>query len=82
MYDCCLISYAFVVGTRRDEAKRLIGESGLTLLSADDLDTAAQKAVAVSKIVDLARQSRLRVNIESLPEVSDIDDHSVIVTPL
>lgn len=73
------------IGTRRDEAKRLISESGLTLLSADDLDQAAKKAVAVSKIMELARQNNLRVSVDSLPEVADVDADAVsktVVTPL
>jgi succinyl-CoA synthetase beta subunit len=43
-------------GTNRDEAKTLIAESGMDIISANDLDQAAQKAVKCSKIVELGRE--------------------------
>lgn len=53
-------------GTRREEAKRLINDSGLAIIAADDLDQAAQKAVAVSKIMEIARKENLGVTFEVL----------------
>jgi succinyl-CoA synthetase beta subunit len=48
-------------GTKVDEAKKLISESGLRIFASDDLDTAAQKAVKFSKIVTLAREANVDV---------------------
>ena len=36
-------------GTNVDEGKRLLGESGLALIAADDLDDAARKVVAAAQ---------------------------------
>lgn len=63
----------------------MISESGLALLSADDLDQAAKKAVAVSQIMEIARHNDLRVTIDSLPEASDAEnerERGAVVTPL
>lgn len=67
-------------GTRRTEAKRLIEESGLAIISADDLDVAAQKAVAVSKINEIARQEGLRVSFDVAKEEPRKSDQ--VMTPL
>lgn len=48
-------------GTKVDEAKKLIADSGLRIYADDDLDTAAQKAVKFSKIVRLAREANVDV---------------------
>ncbi|KAI8372223.1 hypothetical protein EDC96DRAFT_500323 [Choanephora cucurbitarum] len=46
-------------GTKVDEAKKLIAESGLRIFAIEDLDTAAQKAVKFSQIVTLARDANI-----------------------
>lgn len=48
-------------GTKVEEAKKLIAESGLRIFAQDDLDSAAQKAVKFSKIVTLAREANVDV---------------------
>ncbi|EPZ35942.1 T-complex protein 1 zeta subunit [Rozella allomycis CSF55] len=47
-------------GTRVDEAKALISKSGLKIVSVDDLDIAATKAVQMSQIVQLARKANMQ----------------------
>jgi succinyl-CoA synthetase beta subunit len=42
-------------GTKVDEAHKLINESGMKIFSIDDLQSAAEKAVQLSKMVKLAR---------------------------
>ena len=51
-------------GTKKNEAKELIARSGLDILTADELDQAARKAVQVSKIVELARQAGMIVSFQ------------------
>jgi succinyl-CoA synthetase beta subunit len=51
-------------GTEVDAAKKLIAESGLRIISVDDLDDAASKSVQLSKIVQLARQAKIDVSFE------------------
>ena len=68
-------------GTRREEAKRLINDSGLAIISADDLDQAAQKAVAVSKIMEIARKENLGVTFEVLKKEEESKKKKPI-TPL
>ncbi|KAI9478062.1 MAG: hypothetical protein EXX96DRAFT_608649 [Benjaminiella poitrasii] len=48
-------------GTKVDEAKQLIKESGLRIFAVEDLDTAAQKAVKFSNIITLAREANVDV---------------------
>lgn len=48
-------------GTNVKEAKALLESSPLRVLAANDLDDAAQKAVKVSGIVDLAKEAKLDV---------------------
>ncbi|KAG1152052.1 hypothetical protein G6F37_002690 [Rhizopus arrhizus] len=48
-------------GTKVDEAKKLIAESGLRIFAIEDLDTAAQKAVKFSKIVTMAKEANIDV---------------------
>ncbi|KAI8339402.1 hypothetical protein BC941DRAFT_420390 [Chlamydoabsidia padenii] len=48
-------------GTKVDEAKKLIADSGLRIFAVDDLDTAAQKAVNFSSIVTMARKADIDV---------------------
>ncbi|KAJ3322008.1 hypothetical protein HDU76_013972 [Blyttiomyces sp. JEL0837] len=51
-------------GTEVGAAKKLIQESGLRIISIDDLDIAAQKAVQMSHIVKLGRQAGVNVKFE------------------
>ncbi|KAJ3184829.1 beta' subunit [Gaertneriomyces sp. JEL0708] len=51
-------------GTEVDAAKKLIRESGLKIIAEDDLDEAARKSVAMSKIVESARKAGVDVAIE------------------
>lgn len=51
-------------GTNVDEAKKLIEESGLRMLTADDLGEAAQKVVRVVDILKMAEDAQLSVNFE------------------
>jgi len=51
-------------GTNVNEAKKLIADSGLRIVTADDLDEAAQKAVNANRILSLAAESGLDVKFE------------------
>jgi len=51
-------------GTNVNEAKKLIADSGLRIVTADDLDEAAQKAVKANRILSLAAESGLDVKFE------------------
>ncbi|KAF9987220.1 Succinate--CoA ligase [ADP-forming] subunit beta, mitochondrial [Modicella reniformis] len=51
-------------GTEVDEAKKLIAESGLRIITADDLDDAAGKSVKLSKMVSMAREAKINVSFE------------------
>lgn len=53
-----------VPGTNVTEAKKIMEESQLRIISADNLDDAAQKAVQVARIVKSAREVHLRVTFE------------------
>jgi len=53
-----------VTGTRVNEAKELIEKSNLRIISCDDLDEAARKAVQLSSIVKMARKADLHVSFE------------------
>lgn len=57
-------------GTMKDEAKKLIESSGLPIIAADNLDDAAQRAVLVSKIVEMARSADLAVSIREKPKTN------------
>ncbi|KAJ2963638.1 hypothetical protein NQZ79_g1456 [Umbelopsis isabellina] len=52
-------------GTKVNEAKALIAESGLRIFAVDELDQAASKAVQLSNIVKLAREANVSVKIEA-----------------
>ena len=56
----------FVVfqGTNVDEAKVMIGSSGMKILPVDNLDEAARLAVKLSNIVGIARDAHLDVNFQ------------------
>ncbi|ORZ31440.1 hypothetical protein BCR44DRAFT_1487808 [Catenaria anguillulae PL171] len=49
-------------GTKVDEAKQLIKQSGLKIVSEDDLDEAAKKAVALSQITQIAKGANVNVS--------------------
>eukprot|EP01118_Nematostelium_gracile_P007770 TRINITY_DN2543_c0_g1_i1.p1 TRINITY_DN2543_c0_g1~~TRINITY_DN2543_c0_g1_i1.p1 ORF type:complete len:446 (-),score=139.91 TRINITY_DN2543_c0_g1_i1:102-1439(-) len=51
-------------GTNVNEAKKLLADSGLRIMTADDLDDAAQKAVNANRILTLAAESGLDVKFE------------------
>jgi len=51
-------------GTNVNEAKRIMADSGLRMLSADDLDDAAQKAVNAAQILKIAESAGLDVSFE------------------
>jgi len=51
-------------GTNVAEAKRLMVDSGLRILSADDLDEAAQKAVNAVQILKIAEDAHLDVSFQ------------------
>lgn len=52
-------------GTQVEAAKKLIEESGLPIISIDDLDKAANKVVNMAKIVKMARDGGFNVRFES-----------------
>eukprot|EP01137_Pigoraptor_chileana_P035563 Opistho-2@29784 len=51
-------------GTRVDDAKKLIADSGLRIIAVDDLDEAARKAVQLANIVTLAQDADISVKFE------------------
>merc|ERR1712109_400719 len=51
-------------GTNVDEAKVMIGASGMKILPVDNLDEAARLAVKLSNIVGIARDAHLNVNFQ------------------
>merc|ERR1712073_40091 len=51
-------------GTNVDEAKVMIGSSGLKILPINDLDEAARLAVKLSDIVGIAKEAHVDVNFE------------------
>ena len=53
-----------LAGTNVAEAKKLIDDSGLRMLTADDLQEAATKAVRVVQIINMAEDARLDVNFQ------------------
>jgi len=50
-------------GTMVDEAKVLIAASGMKILPVSDLEEAARLAVKLSKIVEIAKETHLNINI-------------------
>uniref|UniRef100_UPI0010A01ACD succinate--CoA ligase [ADP-forming] subunit beta, mitochondrial-like n=1 Tax=Podarcis muralis TaxID=64176 RepID=UPI0010A01ACD len=54
-------------GTRVEDAKVLIAESGLRILPCDDLDKAAKMAVKLSAIMNLAREAEVDVMFQLPP---------------
>ena len=58
-------SFLFLLqGTNVDEAKVMIGSSGMKILPVDNLDEAARLAVKLSNIVGIARDAQLSVNFQ------------------
>lgn len=51
-------------GTRVEDAKAVIADSGLRILSCDDLDEAAKLCVKLAKIVELAKEAQIDVKFE------------------
>ncbi|KAF8944114.1 beta' subunit [Haplosporangium gracile] len=51
-------------GTEVDEAKKLIAETGLRIITSDDLDDAASKSVKPSKKANMAREAKINVSFE------------------
>ena len=51
-------------GTKVDEAKKLMIESGMRVIIVDDLDEAAEKVVKMSHIVEMAKSTNIKVNFE------------------
>ena len=51
-------------GTNVDEAKVMIGSSGLKILPIDNLDEAARLVCKLSNIVGIARDAHVDVNFE------------------
>jgi len=67
-------------GTRVEEAKAMIAASPLDIISADDLDTAARKAVKISKIVKLAREENLGVSLRNIHSLAPLEDGDQYIT--
>jgi len=53
-----------LAGTNVEEGKKLIEESGLRMVTADDLEDASQKAVRISEIMKMAELAKLKVSFE------------------
>ena len=69
-------------GTAVSEAKALIAQSSLDIISADELDDAARKAVEVSNIVKLAKEVGLSVKLKAVVDYPEIDDGHAFTAPL
>eukprot|EP01132_Coremiostelium_polycephalum_P000777 gene777-965_t len=51
-------------GTNVEAAKKIVEESGLRIIAADNLDEAAQKSVRIAEIVSLAEKAKLDVSFK------------------
>ncbi|KAI0244763.1 succinate--CoA ligase beta chain [Massospora cicadina] len=51
-------------GSEVEAGKKLIADSGLRIITCDDLDEAAQKAVRLSEIVKMANEAKVNVSFE------------------
>ena len=51
-------------GTKVDEAKKIIKESGLRMIAIDDMDLAAKKAVAMCEVTEAARKHQLKIKFD------------------
>ena len=65
------------VGTRVEEAKILIAKSKLDILSSEDLDDAAQRAVECAKMVKVARGLGLFVTFKEIKTELEFDQPNV-----
>jgi len=54
-----------LAGTRVIEAKEIIGKSNLHIISSENLDDAASKAVKIGNIYDLAKKSKLKCSLRT-----------------
>ncbi|ORX59114.1 beta subunit of succinyl-CoA synthetase [Piromyces finnis] len=52
-------------GTKVEEARELIKNSGLSLYAIDDLDKAAKKVVQLANVVGLAKENGIKIKIEN-----------------
>merc|ERR1712168_840330 len=59
-------------GTNVDEAKVMIAAAGLKILPVSDLEEAARLAVKISKIVEIAKDAHLTLNIGGNPSTAGI----------
>lgn len=50
-------------GTKIEEAKEIISDSGFNLFITEDLEEAASKAVKMAEILRLAREAKLNVSL-------------------
>ena len=55
-----------------DEAKVLIGSSGMKILPVSDLEEAARLAVKLSKIVEISKEVQINVTFKSDTELTQI----------
>lgn len=62
------VSVIIFQGTKVNEARKLVAESGLRIVPRDDLDEAAKLAVQLSEIVALARKAGVEVKFD-IPRV-------------
>eukprot|EP01147_Barroeca_monosierra_P002726 gene2726-5599_t len=61
-------------GTNKEEAKEMIAKSGLDIISSDELDDAAHRAVTLSKIVELSRQANVELKFREAKSSSQKED--------
>jgi len=50
-------------GTKIEEARQIISDSGFNLFFTEDLEEAAMKAVKITEILKMAREAKLNVNL-------------------
>ncbi|KAG9070077.1 beta' subunit [Linnemannia hyalina] len=53
-------------GTEVDDAKKLVAEFGLRIITSNDLDDAASKSVKLNKMVNMTRAAKINVSFELL----------------
>ncbi len=59
-------SLVFLQGTNVDEAKVLIASSGMKILPVSDLEEAARLSCKLSKIIEIAKETKLTVQFGGL----------------
>ena len=69
-------------GTKKAEAKAIIAASGLDIISADDLDVAARKAVVASEIVAQADEAGFAVSFQNKFQSESPDGEAPFTPPL